>query len=150
MAPLSVDAFGRRLWTAPPNSQGYLALSSAWIAEHVGLPEDPDDERWPFMLVEAARQAGFDRLEVLHDGADGPRLLDPARLGPRAAAIGEQARAPSLADVYGEGGTTCICAVDRDRTGVSLIMSNAAGLRLAPGRWPSTGSSCTTAAWAFR
>jgi gamma-glutamyltranspeptidase/glutathione hydrolase len=32
-----------------------------------------------------------------------------------------------LADVYGDGGTTCICAVDADRTGVSLIMSNAAG-----------------------
>src|SRR5437764_1405752 len=24
--PLSVDAWGRRLWTVPPNSQGYLSL----------------------------------------------------------------------------------------------------------------------------
>src|ERR1019366_6265865 len=27
--PLSLSAFGRQLWTAPPNSQGYLALSGA-------------------------------------------------------------------------------------------------------------------------
>ncbi len=126
VAPVRIDAFGRRLWSAPPNSQGYLALSSAWIAERVGLPQDPDDERWPFVLVEATRQAGLDRLDVLHERADGPGLLDPRRLGPRAAAIGEHA-GPDVADVYEDGGTTCICAVDRHRTGVSLIMSNAGG-----------------------
>jgi gamma-glutamyltranspeptidase / glutathione hydrolase len=124
--PLSVEAFGRRLWTAPPNSQGYLTLSSAWIAEYVGLPDDPDDERWAFALVEAARQAGFDRPDVLHEHADGPSLLAPARLLPRVAAVGERASV-DLADVYGDAGTTCICAVDRERTGVSLIMSNASG-----------------------
>jgi gamma-glutamyltranspeptidase / glutathione hydrolase len=126
VAPVRIDAFGSRLWSAPPNSQGYLALSSAWIAERVGLPGDPDDERWSFALVEAARQAGFDRPDVLHERADGPRLLAHERLAPRANAIGKRATA-NLANVYGEGGTTCICAVDRDRTGVSLIMSNAAG-----------------------
>ncbi|HET7051947.1 MAG TPA: gamma-glutamyltransferase [Solirubrobacteraceae bacterium] len=124
--PLEIRAFGRRLWTAPPNSQGYLALSSAWIADQVGLPEDPDDERWAFLLVEAARLAAFDRIDVLHEDADGPGLLAPARLGPRASALGEHA-SEGLADVYRGGGTTCICAVDRDRTGVSLITSNGAG-----------------------
>ncbi len=123
---LSLDAFGRRLWTAPPNSQGYLTLSSAWIAERVGLPADPDDERWAFALVEAARQAGFDRPDVLHEHADGPSLLAPDRLLPRSAAVGERASA-DLADAYRDAGTTCICAIDRDRTGVSLIMSNASG-----------------------
>ncbi len=124
--PLTIGTFGHRLWTAPPNSQGYLALSSAWIAEQVGVPADPADERWAFVLVEAARQAAFDRIDVLHEHADGPSLLAPARLGPRAAAVGELAR-PELADTYAEGGTTCICAIDRDRTGVSLIMSNGGG-----------------------
>ena len=124
--PLSLGAFGRRLWTAPPNSQGYLTLSSAWIAERVGVPDDPDDERWAFALVEAARQAGFDRPDVLHEHADGPSLLSPDRLLPRAAAVGERASV-ELGDVYGDAGTTCICAIDRDRTGVSLIMSNASG-----------------------
>lgn len=31
--PLSVQAFGQRIWSLPPNSQGYLCLSSAWIAD---------------------------------------------------------------------------------------------------------------------
>src|SRR5262249_10787348 len=31
--PLGIDVFGHRLWTVPPNSQGYLTLASARIAE---------------------------------------------------------------------------------------------------------------------
>jgi gamma-glutamyltranspeptidase/glutathione hydrolase len=124
--PIEIRAFGRRLWTAPPNSQGYLALASAWIADQVGVPEDPDDERWAFVLVEAARLAAFDRIDALHEHADGRALLAPERLGPRASALGEHA-SKGLADVYRGGGTTCICAVDRDRTGVSMIISNGAG-----------------------
>ena len=124
--PIEIRAFGSRLWTAPPNSQGYLALASAWIADQVGVPEDPDDERWAFVLVEAARLAAFDRIDALHEHADGRGLLAPERLGPRASAVGAHA-SEGLADVYRGGGTTCICAVDRDRTGVSLIISNGAG-----------------------
>jgi gamma-glutamyltranspeptidase/glutathione hydrolase len=123
--PLEIGAFGHRLWTAPPNSQGYLALSGAWIAERAGFPHDADDERWAFALVEAARQAAFDRIDVLHECADGAALVAPDRLGPRAAAIADRVSA-HLADPHRDGGTTCVCAVDRDRTGVSLIMSNAA------------------------
>ncbi len=123
--PLALTTFGHQLWTVPPNSQGYLALSGAWIAENAGLPADPGDEAWAPLLVEAARQAAFDRSAVLHEDADGDALIDAARLGPRADAV--RARATSdLADVYQAGGTTHICAVDRDRAGVSLIMSNAA------------------------
>ena len=124
--PLSLDAFGRRLWTIPPNSQGYLALAGAWIAEQVGVPVDPADDAWAFVLVEAARQAAHDRVAVLHEGADGAALISPERLAPRAQAIrGGAGR--GLADVYSDGDTTYLCAVDGDRTGVSLIMSNAAG-----------------------
>ena len=124
--PLSIEAFGRRLWTIPPNSQGYLALAGAWIADQVGVPEDPGDGEWAFVLVEAARQAAHDRLAVLHDRADGAALLSPERLGPRAAAMRAQA-SRGLADVHSDGDTTYLCAVDGDRSGVSLIMSNAAG-----------------------
>lgn len=123
--PLQLAAFGRRLWAIPPNSQGYLALAGAWIAEQVGLCADPDDERWAFVLVEAARQAAFDRPTVLHEHADGRALIAASRLRPRAAAVREQA-SRRLADVYGDGGTTYLCAVDSERMGVSLIMSNAA------------------------
>jgi gamma-glutamyltranspeptidase / glutathione hydrolase len=122
---LSLAAFGRRLWTAPPNSQGYLALAGAWIADAIGVPDDPEDERWAFLLIEAARQAAFDRVAVLHECADGGQLIAQARLAPRAAAVRERA-STDLADVYSDGGTTCVCAVDADGMGVSLIMSNGA------------------------
>lgn len=122
---LSLDAMGRTLWTVPPNSQGYLTLAGAWIADAVGVPEDPEDEAWPFILVEAARQAAQDRVAVLHEHADGAALLSAERLGPRAAAVRDRASL-GLADVYGDGGTTYLCTVDRDRAGVSLIISNGA------------------------
>jgi gamma-glutamyltranspeptidase / glutathione hydrolase len=124
--PLSLVAFDRRLWTIPPNSQGYLALAGAWIADQVGVPVDPEDDAWAFVLVEAARQAAHDRIAVLHDRADGAALLSAERLGPRAEAIRAQG-SRGLADVYSDGDTTYLCAVDADRAGVSLIMSNAAG-----------------------
>jgi gamma-glutamyltranspeptidase / glutathione hydrolase len=123
--PLSVDAFGHTLWTAPPNSQGYLALSGAWIADAVGTPEDPSSPGWAAVLVEASRQAAFDRPDVLHEHADGRDLLSSERLAARARAIGDRA-ATGLADVYASGDTTYLCAVDADGAGVSLIMSNGA------------------------
>jgi gamma-glutamyltranspeptidase/glutathione hydrolase len=123
--PLGLAAFGYTLWTVPPNSQGYLALAGAWIAEQVGIPNDPQDDSWAPLLVEAARQAAFDRPSVLHEGADGEALIAPERLQPRAAALRASSNG-DLADVYQAGGTTHICAVDGWRAGVSLIMSNAA------------------------
>jgi gamma-glutamyltranspeptidase/glutathione hydrolase len=123
VTPLRLAAFGCDLWTVPPNSQGYLALSGAWIAERVGLPAAADTELWAFLLVEAARQAAFDRPRVLHEHADGSALLAESRLAPRVAAVADSA-ARGLADVYGDGGTTHLCAVDAQRMGVSLIMSN--------------------------
>ncbi len=123
--PLALTAFGHQLWTVPPNSQGYLALSGAWIAENAGLPADPGAEAWAPLLVAAAREAGFDRAVVLHEDADGEALIDEARLGPRADAVRKRTTG-DLADIYQAGGTTHICTVDRDRAGVSLIMSNAA------------------------
>lgn len=120
--PLQLAAFGRTLWTVPPNSQGYLTLAGAWIAERVRPPADPADERWAFLLVESARQAAYDRPAVLHEHADGRALIAPARLEPRAASVADDARR-GLADVYQGGGTTHVCTVDSDRTGVSLTLS---------------------------
>lgn len=123
--PLGLGAFGRTLWTVPPNSQGYLTLAAAAIADGLALPP-PDDPGWAHLLVEAARQAGFDRPAVLHEHADGEALLAPDRLAARRAAIDPQ-RAARLGDRYGGGGTIYLCAVDGDRMGVSLIQSNASG-----------------------
>jgi gamma-glutamyltranspeptidase/glutathione hydrolase len=133
--PISTRAWGHDLWTVPPNSQGYLTLAGAWIAEKLDLPGDPSDPLWAHLTVEAARQAAFDRNEVLHEHADGAALIAAARLEPRALAIDPDGAAP-LGDEYSDGGTIYLCAVDRDRMGVSLIQSNASGfgsLLVVPG-----------------
>lgn len=124
--PLAADAWGHRLWTVPPNSQGYLTLAGAVIAAGLDLPPDPDDPLWAHLLVESARQAGHDRLDVLSEAADGPALVAEGRLAPRRAAI-DPDRAADLGDAYAGGGTMYLCVVGPDGTGVSLIQSNAAG-----------------------
>jgi gamma-glutamyltranspeptidase/glutathione hydrolase len=126
--PLSARAFGVDLHTIGPNSQGYLTLGAALLAERLDLPDDPDDERWAHLLIEAARAAGFDRPDVLHDRADGASLL--AAIDGRLGLVGLE-RATPRAVPGGDGDTTYLCAVgvDRDgrRMGVSLIQSNASG-----------------------
>jgi gamma-glutamyltranspeptidase/glutathione hydrolase len=124
--PLSVEAWESRLWTMPPNSQGYLTLAGAWIASGLPLPADPDDPRWAHLTIEAARFAAYDRVEVLHEGADGPALLAPERLAPRRDAISAD-RTAHLGGRYGAGDTIHLAVVDRDRMAVSLIQSNASG-----------------------
>jgi gamma-glutamyltranspeptidase / glutathione hydrolase len=125
--PLDIRAWGHQLWTAPPNSQGYLTLAAAGILQGLELPTDPADPRWAHLLVEASRLAGHDRLRVLFEGADGRALIAPERLARRRASIHPD-RAAALADPPQQsGGTIYLCAVDGDRMGVSLIQSNASG-----------------------
>jgi gamma-glutamyltranspeptidase / glutathione hydrolase len=124
VAPLSWPAFGHVLHTIPPNSQGYLTLGAAGLADHLGLPADPDDPRWAHLLIEAAKAAGRDRPDVLHEGADGRSLLDS--IAARGGEIDPE-RASSLAPGQHHGDTTYLCTVDGDRMGVSLIQSNASG-----------------------
>jgi gamma-glutamyltranspeptidase / glutathione hydrolase len=135
--PLGLAVFGHHAWTIPPPSQGYLSLAAAWIAEGLDLPDDPDDGRWAHLLVEAARQAGHDRPEILHEQADGRVLLDGGRLAARRAAIADDA-ASRLPHPHAEGGTIYLCAADADGMGVSLMQSNASdfGAHLAE---PGTG-----------
>jgi gamma-glutamyltranspeptidase/glutathione hydrolase len=122
-APLSLDVWGRRLWTPAPPSQGYLTLSAAWLAQRAGLDSEPDDPAWAHLLIEAMRQAAVDRPAALFDGADGHALLDPARLLPRAGRIRRDSVA-DLSDSYRDGGTTFLSAVDEEGTAVALIQSN--------------------------
>lgn len=124
--PLSLEAFGARLWSAPPTSQGYLTLAGAWIADGLALPGDPDDPLWAHLLIEAARQAAFDRSAVLYDGADGAALINPDRLAPRRDAI-DPGHACILGDSYGGGGTVAVVAAGIDGDAVSMLHSNAAG-----------------------
>jgi gamma-glutamyltranspeptidase/glutathione hydrolase len=119
----SLDVWGTRLWTAPPPSQGYQTLAAAWIAEQLGLDSDPSDPVWAHLLIEAMRQAAYDRPRVLFDGADAAGLIDPQRLRPRVAAI-DASHAAELSDSYRQGGTTYLCVVDSEGMAVSLIQSN--------------------------
>ena len=80
MHSLRVRAWGHELWTVPPPSQGYLTLAGAWVAEAAGLGTEPDEARWAHLLVECWRAVGYDRPDVLFDGADGDALLHPGRL----------------------------------------------------------------------
>jgi gamma-glutamyltranspeptidase/glutathione hydrolase len=135
VTPLSWPAFGHVLHTMPPNSQGYLILGAAGLADGLELPADPDDPQWAHLLVEAAVAAGRDRPEVLHEGADGGELL--AAIATRSDEIDPHHATP-VRNRYVDGDTTYLCTVDDDRMGVSLIQSNASGF----GSWlvePTTG-----------
>lgn len=135
VSPLAIEAFGRRLHTIPPNSQGYLLLGASALASRLALPTDPDDPAWAHLLIEAAKAAGRDRPDVLHDGADGELLL--AAIAGRTGEI-DPHRARPVAGRVGHGDTTYLCTIDDDRMAVSLIQSNASGF----GSWlaePNTG-----------
>ena len=128
-------AFGTTLHTMPPNSQGYLLLGAAAIADQLDLPADPDDPRWAHLLVEAASAAGRDRPRVLHQDADGNRLVE--QIAQRASSVDRERASRQVVPAV-DGDTTYLCTVDRDRMGVSLIQSNASGF----GSWlvePGTG-----------
>ena len=135
VAPLEVDAFGAQLFTMPPNSQGYLMLGIAALADAAGLPDDPDDDRWAHLLVEAATAVSHDRPALLHDQADADAVL--AQILDRGGQIDPESasRRPVSANA---GDTTYLCTADRSGLAVSLIQSNASGF----GSWivePTTG-----------
>ncbi len=119
---LEAEAWGHRLWTVPPNSQGYLTLAGAWIATGLPLPALPEDGSWAHLLIESARQAAFDRNDVLHEAADGAALLEPDRLGARRDLV-DAVRSTPLGAARRGGDTVAICAVDSERQGVSLLQS---------------------------
>ena len=133
--PLQAHAFGVDLHTMGPNSQGYLLLGAARLADAVGLPTDPDDAAWAHLLVEAASTAGFDRPDVLHHEADGAALLDAIHARAHLLDLERAGRRPVAATA---GDTTYLCTADATGLAVSLIQSNASGF----GTWlvePITG-----------
>lgn len=138
VAGLSVESWGHRLWTVPPPSQGYLTLAAAAVAAALDLPDDPTDPQWAHLLIEAASEVGADRPDALHEAADGVALLAPDRLAAARGRIDPGRATPRPPRRLADGDTTYLCAVDRDRMGVSLINSNASGF----GSWlvePRTG-----------
>jgi gamma-glutamyltranspeptidase/glutathione hydrolase len=122
--PLRASAWGVDLWTVPPNSQGYLTLASAALAAQFDLPDDPNDERWAHLLIEASKVAGFDRPDALYDGADGAALL--ASVAERSSLLNTN-KAGQWPMPTRAGDTTYLCTTDSSGMGVSLIQSNASG-----------------------
>ncbi len=121
--PIGVDAFGHRIWSPPPTSQGYLTLLGAAIADGLALT---DDGAGAHLLIESATQAGHDRPIALYDGADPATLLASERIAARRALI-DPTQAGQLDVPAFDGDTTYLCVVDREGMGVSLINSNANG-----------------------
>jgi gamma-glutamyltranspeptidase/glutathione hydrolase len=124
--PLGARVWDHDVWTMPPNSQGYLTLLTLAIAERCDLPADPTDPDWCHLLVEAARAAGVDRLDRLHESFEAASVLAPDEVSRRAAGIDRTRRQPLPSQPVAGGGTIYLCAVDGERRGVSLIQSNAA------------------------
>ena len=133
--PLTATMFGVDVHTIGPNSQGYLILGGGIAADPLDLPDDPDDERWAHLLVEAAKVAGYDRIDVLADTADGEELLTAIR---ERRHLLDTERASDYSVASGAGDTTYLCTAQVDGMAVSLIQSNASGF----GSWlaePNTG-----------
>jgi gamma-glutamyltranspeptidase/glutathione hydrolase len=132
---LKSEMFGVDVHTIGPNSQGYLLLGSGVIASALDLPDDPDDSRWPHLLIEASKLAGYDRQEALHEGADGAELV--AEIAERRHLLSPD-RAASHQVPGTDGDTTYLCTAEIGGMAVSLIQSNASGF----GSWlvePNTG-----------
>ncbi|MGH8926055.1 MAG: gamma-glutamyltransferase family protein [Acidimicrobiia bacterium] len=127
--PLGLDVFGRRGWTVPPNSQGYLALAAAAVLERVATDVDPDGPLGWHLQIESYRSQVADRGEVLSDPRFSPmpaaELLSKTRLATR---IDYNLRQPFGSAGSGPSGTAYFCVIDGNGRGVSITQSNFMGL----------------------
>jgi gamma-glutamyltranspeptidase/glutathione hydrolase len=134
VAPLGIDALGRRLWSLPPNSQGFILLRAAAIASALDLPE-PSDPGWAHLLIEASREAAADRDSVWNEQTDGASLVAPATIAAMRRRISAR-HIPRAAPAPVPGGTVSLCVVDGERMAVSMLQSNFVGwgsMLFAPG-----------------
>lgn len=130
--PIGIDVFGKRGWTVPPNSQGYVTLAAAWLFEHLEPPRDPIHPDFIHAAVEAYRAVAWERNDLVADPDHVMRpaseLLDVSRLGTRLEAIGTDRRTPWPSPGPAPGGTAFLCVRDATGMGVSLIQSNYYGI----------------------
>jgi gamma-glutamyltranspeptidase / glutathione hydrolase len=133
VAPIAAEMFGVKVHTVGPSTQGYLTLGSGRLVDQLvssGLfPDDPEDDHWVHLLIEASTAAGRDRPERLHQDADGDALV--AEIAGRGGEI-DLEQASNRWAPHRDGDTTSLCTAGRGHDGrmmgVSLIQSNASGL----------------------
>jgi gamma-glutamyltranspeptidase len=136
-APLGARFRGWDLWTAPPNSQGFVLLEVLGAAERLGVGPDPLGPG-ASLLVALAELASRDRDSFLADPRFSPvpleRLLSPAHLeelaeGARLRAGATARPGPSGQGAAGtpgvrpSGDTVAVVAADADGSLVSLLQS---------------------------
>lgn len=116
---IAKDVFGKRWWTAPPPSQGYIALLSAAILELSEVEVDIASPRFWHFVAESIKAAAHDRDLVLGD--------DPS---PPQAFFDERRRADLLSDSVSpfgvpnqDGDTVYLAATDETGLGISLVQS---------------------------
>ena len=130
--PISVDVFGHRAWTIPPNAQGYIALAAAWIFEQLDVPADPTNPVFVHAAMEAYRAVAWERDDLVSDPETAPmpaeRLLDPARLGSLASSVTKERVGTFPSPSPTPGGTAYLCVRDGEGMGVSFIQSNFWGI----------------------
>jgi gamma-glutamyltranspeptidase/glutathione hydrolase len=130
--PISVDVFGRRAWTIPPNSQGWLTLAACWLFEQMDPPRDPRDPVFSQAAVEAYRAVAWERDDLVSDPDTAPlaadRLADPDRLRSRLEKLSFDSTANWPDPKPAPGGTAYFCVRDGNGMGVSFIQSNFHGI----------------------
>jgi len=133
VTPISAEMFGVDVHTVGPSTQGYLTLGSGRLVDQLVssglLPDDPDDDHWAHLLIEASTAAGRDRPARLYEDADGDALV--TEIAGRCGEIDPE-RASNRWAPNRDGDTTYLCTAGRGpdgrMMGVSLIQSNASGL----------------------
>ena len=130
--PISVDVFGQRAWTIPPNSQGWLTLAACWLFEQMDPPRDPEDPAFYQAAIEAYRAVAWERDELVSDPDTAPlpadQLADPDRLRSRLERLSVDSTADWPAPKPAPGGTAYFCVRDGNGMGVSFIQSNFHGI----------------------
>ncbi len=152
IVPPFIEFQRRRVYTAPPNSQGATLLQQLGIAREFPLAEmGHNSAEYLHTLVEIKKLAFADRDRWFADPADAPapltRQLAPTYMRERARLVGDKAAA-AVAHGFGEtiasnaasgdGDTVYLMAVDEWGNAVSWIQSlfSSFGSRLVE---PSTG-----------
>ncbi len=118
------DVFHHRVWSTPPNSQGYLTVAILAVAEELGLSADDQDPRWNEVLIRAALATGTERPRLLHEHTDPDVLLSDKAIAGWVHDAGNLAADTTAPAETGD--TTYLAVRDHDGMTISLIASHAA------------------------